>query len=72
MKPILPVELRDGVNLRDGVEKKLKYRFVAKVQGLIALVLIPTSGNTFRRLGDGEECAWVVFFFLACVCTRAI
>ncbi len=32
MKSILSVKLCDKVNLRDGVEKKPKHRFVAKVQ----------------------------------------
>lgn len=32
MKSILSVKLFDKVNLRDGVEKKLKHRFVTKVQ----------------------------------------
>lgn len=52
MKFILSVKLCDKVNLRDGVKKKLKHRFVAKVQVAkldAALALILTRLNVARN-----------------------
>lgn len=73
MKSKLSVKICSWVNPRGGAEKKLKHRSIAKVQ-VVRLERssqfdsdrLNVAQNTFKSLGDGEKCVWV----LSCVHVR--